>query len=63
MKAPKGQREDSSVNENIAAGDPNIVGKSPTAPVQDRRAGLMTACQEYDSSNEFYPLHTPRQRY
>lgn len=52
-------QDENSENETGAAGDPNLVGYSPTAPIQDRRAGLMTSCQEYDQEEAFY---SPRVR-
>lgn len=50
---PKDQRENSD-NESNAPGDPNIVGKPETQTIQDRVAGPMTACQEYDQNERFY---------
>jgi hypothetical protein len=53
MKPPKNQLENPD-NEQNAPGDPNIVGNPETLGVQDRRAGPMTACQEYDQNEPFY---------
>jgi hypothetical protein len=58
-KPPKDQLENMD-NESNAPSDPNIVGKPETQTIQDRRAGTMTACQEYDQNEPFYSAKVRR---
>lgn len=44
----KGQVTD---DENAAASDPNLVGPQATQAVQNRTAGMMTPCSEYDQTS------------
>lgn len=45
--APRASSQDGD-SESINPGDPNLVGKQASAPVQDRRAGSMTPTWEFD---------------
>lgn len=44
-------QDENPANEKVAKGDPNLVGNAETAAIQQRTAGAITGCSEYDDKN------------